>query len=74
MNKLPKQMKGLTNLKNANSQQLDWLLKWKCQHRHNGVRHFNCFSEEVDDYGLRNVDLYYLEDDVLQDRLTNTYL
>ena len=34
----------------------------------------NCFSEEVDDYGLRDVDLYYLEDDVLQDRLTNTYL
>ena len=33
----------------------------------------NCFSEEVDDYGLRNVDLYYLEDDVLQDRLEKVY-
>lgn len=43
---LPKFMKGLTNLKNANSQQLDWLIKWKCQHRHNGVRHFNCFIKE----------------------------
>ena len=50
MIKLPKQMKGLTNLRNANSQQLDWLIKWKCQHRHNGVRHFNCFIKE---YGIK---------------------
>ena len=33
----------------------------------------NCFSEEVDDYGLRDVDLYYLEDGVLQDRLEKVY-
>jgi len=39
-------MKGLTNLKNANSQQLDWLVKWRCKHRHNGVRHFSCFIKE----------------------------
>lgn len=44
--KLPKQMQNLIVLKNANSQQLDWLLKWRCQHRHNGVRHFNCFLKE----------------------------
>jgi len=34
----------------------------------------NCFPEQVDDYGLRAVDLYYLEDDELQDRLEKTYL
>ncbi len=44
--KLAKHMRGLTNIRRANSQQLDWLLKWRCQHRHNGVRHFNCFTKE----------------------------
>lgn len=34
----------------------------------------NCFPEMVDDYGLRDVDLYYIEDGVLQDKLVNTYL
>ena len=34
----------------------------------------NCFPDCMDEYGLRDVDLYYLEDGVLQDRLTNTYL
>lgn len=43
---LPEYMKNITRLRNANSQQLDWLLKWKCSHRHNGVRHFNCFTKE----------------------------
>lgn len=46
MNKLPKIMDGLINIKNANSQQLHWLLTRKCQHRHNYVRHFNCFVKE----------------------------
>lgn len=41
-------MQGLTNLRNANSQQLDWLIKWRCGHRHNGVRHFGCFLKEFD--------------------------
>ena len=44
--KLPKIMTGLTNIKNANSQQLHWLLTHKCTHRHNYVRHFNCFIKE----------------------------
>jgi uncharacterized protein YprB with RNaseH-like and TPR domain len=46
MKNLPKYMRDLTNIKRANSQQLDWLIKWKCQHRHNGIRHFNCFIKE----------------------------
>lgn len=45
---LPKHMIGLTKLKNANSRQLDWLIKWRCNHRHNGVRHFSCFLKEFD--------------------------
>jgi len=49
MNKLPKVMEGLTNIKNANSQQLHWLLTNSCKHRHNYVRHFNCFTT---DYGI----------------------
>ena len=48
MNKLPKIMSGLTNLTNANSQQLHWLLTHKCNHRHNYVRHFNCFIKEYE--------------------------
>jgi len=48
MKKLPKQMKSLTNLKNANSQQLHWLLTHKCLHRHNYVRHFNCFIKDYE--------------------------
>jgi len=46
MSKLPVIMKGLTNIKLANSQQLHWLLTNKCKHRHNYVRHFNCFIKE----------------------------
>lgn len=46
--KLAKHMRGLTNIRRANSQQLDWLLKWRCQHRHNGVRHFGCFTKEFE--------------------------
>jgi len=46
MKTLPKFMQNLINLKNANSQQLDWLIKQKCEHRHNFVRHFNCFIKE----------------------------
>lgn len=49
MNKLPKIMIGLTNIKNANTQQLHWLLTHKCSHRHNYVRHFNCF---IKDYNI----------------------
>jgi DNA polymerase elongation subunit (family B) len=50
MKKLPKRMKGLINRKLANSHQLDWLLKNRCKHRHNYVRHFNCF---IKDYGIQ---------------------
>lgn len=50
MKKLPKHMIGLTNIKLANSQQLHWLLTNKCKHRHNYVRHFNCF---IKDYGIK---------------------
>lgn len=39
-------MQTLSNLKNANATQLDYLSKWKCQHRHNGIRHFGCFLKE----------------------------
>lgn len=48
MSKLPKHMIGLTNIKRANSQQLHWLLTNKCKHRHNYVRHFNCFIKDYD--------------------------
>lgn len=41
-------MKGLTNIKLANSQQLYWLLTNKCKHRHNYVRHFNCFIKDYE--------------------------
>ena len=34
----------------------------------------NCFPEEVDEYGLRDVDLYYLEDIDLLKKLIDTYL
>lgn len=43
---LPKYMTNLNNLKHANSQQLSYLLNWKCKHRHNGIRHFGCFCKE----------------------------
>ena len=48
--KLPIIMKGLINIKLANSQQLHWLLTHKCQHRHNYIRHFNCL---IKDYGIK---------------------
>lgn len=50
MNKLPKFMQGLTNIRRANSQQLNWLLVNRCTHRHNYVRHFNCF---IKDYNIK---------------------
>ena len=50
MKKLPVIMKGLTNIKLANSAQLHWLLTHKCTHRHNYVRHFNCF---IKDYNIK---------------------
>jgi uncharacterized protein YprB with RNaseH-like and TPR domain len=48
MKKLPQIMKGLINIKLANSQQLHWLLTHKCTHRHNYIRHFNCFIKDYD--------------------------
>ena len=50
MKKLPQTMKGLINIKLANSQQLHWLLTNKCSHRHNYIRHFNCL---IKDYGIK---------------------
>ena len=44
----PKIMSGLMNINNANSQQLHWLLTHKCTHRHNYVRHFNCFIKDYE--------------------------
>ncbi len=41
-------MIGLTNINNANSQQLHWLLTHKCTHRHNYIRHFGCFIKDYD--------------------------
>jgi len=34
----------------------------------------NCFPEMVDEYGIRDTDLYYIEDNELQDRLEKKYL
>lgn len=45
---LPRIMQGLTNYKRANATQLDWLLKNRCRHRHNYIRHFGCFLKEYD--------------------------
>jgi uncharacterized protein YprB with RNaseH-like and TPR domain len=41
-------MEGLSNIKLANTQQLHWLLTHKCSHRHNYVRHFNCFIKDYE--------------------------
>jgi len=43
---LPMYMKGLTNIKNANSIQYQWLWEHGCEHRHRYSRHFNCFIKE----------------------------
>jgi uncharacterized protein YprB with RNaseH-like and TPR domain len=45
---LPNFMKALTNLRNANAQQLEWLLKNRCVHRHTYLRHFSCFIKDFE--------------------------
>ena len=34
----------------------------------------NCFPGHVDEFGLRDLDVYYIEDSEIQKRLTDTYL
>jgi len=46
---LPIYMAGLTNIKNANSQQYQWLWENGCIHRHRYSRHFGCFLKK---YGI----------------------
>jgi len=43
---LPNYMVAVTNLKNTNAQQYEWLYTHRCQHRHRFTRHFNCFLTE----------------------------
>ncbi len=45
---LPIYMQSLTNIKNANSTQYQWLYENKCTHRHRYTRHFNCFLKDND--------------------------
>jgi len=46
---LPVYMAGLTNIKNANSVQYQWLWENGCIHRHRYSRHFSCFIKK---YGI----------------------
>ena len=46
---LPIYMAGLTNIKNANSIQYQWLWENGCVHRHRYSRHFSCFLKK---YGI----------------------
>ena len=46
---LPVYMAGLTNIKNANSIQYQWLWENGCVHRHRYSRHFSCFLKK---YGI----------------------
>ena len=46
---LPVYMAGLTNIKNANSGQYQWLWENGCIHRHRYSRHFSCFLKK---YGI----------------------
>lgn len=34
----------------------------------------NCFPDHVDEYYIPNLDIYYIEDDELEERLRDTYL
>jgi len=34
----------------------------------------NCFPDHIDDYGMKDLDIYYVEDDELQDRIIDTYI
>lgn len=43
---LPIYMQSLTNIKNANKRQYQWLYEHKCSHRHKYTIHFNCFLKE----------------------------
>lgn len=43
---LPIYMVGLTNIKNANSMQYQWLWENGCTHRHRYSRHFGCFLKK----------------------------
>lgn len=48
MSKLPGYMLGLTNIKNANARQYQWLYENKCSHRHRYTLHFNCFLKDYE--------------------------
>jgi len=43
---LPAYIAGLTNIKNANSMQYQWLWENGCEHRHRFSRHFSCFLKQ----------------------------
>jgi len=45
-------MVGLTNIKNANSVQYQWLWENGCEHRHRFSRHFGCFLKK---YNVKEV-------------------
>jgi len=45
---LPVHMARLTNIKNANSVQYQWLWENGCVHRHRYSRHFGCFLKKYD--------------------------
>jgi DNA polymerase elongation subunit (family B) len=46
MNKLPKYMQNVLNLKQTTNSQYVWLKEHRCKHRHNYLIHFNCFLSE----------------------------
>lgn len=48
MNTLPKYMDGLTNIRQANSKQYQWLYENRCSHRHRYTAHFGCFIKDYD--------------------------
>ena len=43
---LPVYMRGLVNIRNANSVQYQWLYTHGCEHRHRFSRHFSCFLKQ----------------------------
>ena len=43
---IPKYMTTVTNIRNTNNNQYNWLRNNSCKHRHKYITHFNCFLKE----------------------------